>query len=135
MKNSLDRHGIIMKVGITIAVTVVLILAVQDFYQVAEGTKNWISKFTLTWGIPLAGMMFFGVLTFVFGMFYLWVPERVESINRTLAGFRDRLGWLRWPAVLILALIPAKIFLYTPLGFNLTQECPLIKPLTVSQRL
>jgi len=119
MKSSFDRHRIVLQIGITIAVLVVLVLAIQDFYQVAEGTKNWIGKFTLTWGIPLAGMMFFGVLAFGLGMLSLWIPARVESINRTLAGWRDRLGWLRWLVFVVLALIPAKIFLYTPLGFKL----------------
>jgi len=119
MKSSLDRHGIILNIGITTAVLVVLVLAIQDFYQVAEGTKNWIGKFTLTWGLPLAVMMLFGVVAFVVGMLSLWAPERIEPVNRILACWRDRLGLSRWLVFIGLALIPAKIFLYTPLGFKL----------------
>ena len=119
MKSSFDRQRIALRIVVTSAVLVVLVLAIQDFYQVAEGTRNWIGKFTLTWGIPLAGMMLFGGLAFVMGMLSMWIPARVESINRTLAGWRDRIGWLRWLMFVVLALIPAKIFLYTPLGFKL----------------
>ena len=119
MSQVFNRRGLVFQIGITFVVLVVLLLAIQDFYQVAAGTRNWTGKFTITWGIPLAGTMFFGVLAFVFGMLSLWVPERIEPFGRTLAGLRDRLAWLRWLVFIVLALIPAKIFLYTPLGFKL----------------
>ncbi len=119
MNQVFDRRRLALQIGITISVLMVLVLAIRDFYQVAEGTTNWMSKFTITWGIPLAGMIFFGVLAFVFGTLILWMPERIDPHVRTLARWRDRLAGLRWLVFVVLALIPAKIFLYTPLGFKL----------------
>ncbi|MBC8508593.1 MAG: hypothetical protein ISR58_03355 [Anaerolineales bacterium] len=120
MNSSISRQKLIMQISITILILVLLVMAIQDFYQVVQGTTNWVGKFTITWGIPLAGVMFFGLLTIVFGLINLWVPDRVESLRSVLARLRDRLGWLRWLLFVILALIPAKIFIYTPLGFKLT---------------
>lgn len=105
---------------ITLAVLVLLIFAGSDIYAVVEGTQNWIGKFTLTWGLPLAGMMLFGALAVVLGMVNLWLPEKPAGNFTFLARWRDKLGALRWLFFAALALLPAKIFLYTPLGLKLT---------------
>ncbi len=120
MKSSVSRQRLAMQISTTLIVLIVLFLAIQDFYQVVQGTTNWAGKLTITWGIPLAGMMFFGLLAIVFGLSELWIPTRVESLHCTLARWRDRLGWLCWLLFVVLALLPAKIFLYTPLGSKLT---------------
>ncbi len=104
----------------TLAVLVLLFLAGSDFYAVAEGTQNWVGKFTLTWGLPLAGMILFGALAVMLGMANLWLPGKTEKLVAALARTRDKLGPLRWLFFAALALLPAKIFLYTPLGFKLT---------------
>jgi hypothetical protein len=107
------------RVLITAFVIWIVALAAQDFYAVAHGTQNWIGKFTLTWGIALGGIMAAGILAFILGVATLWFPERLSTINQKLATWRDVLGWLRWPLIVILAIIPARVFLYIPLGFKL----------------
>jgi hypothetical protein len=104
------------RVVVTLLTLIILVMAGNDLYTVAWGTRNWAGKFTLTWGLPLGGMILFGVLVFVWGMLALWTPQRVTGFNTWFARQRDRLGWFRWPLVLALALLPAKILLYTPLG-------------------
>lgn len=107
------------RVLVTVGALWVLFLAVQDFYDVAHGTRNWIGKFTLTWGIALGGIMAAGIFCVFLGMTTLWIPDRLAKFNAALATWRDVLGWLRWPLVLILVFIPARVFLYLPLGFKL----------------
>ena len=119
MKWFSDNRIWLYRVLMTALLIWVLVLAAQDFYDVAHGTQNWIGKFTLTWGIALGGIMVAGVLTFILGLATLWFPERLDILNHKLAHWRDYLGWLRWPAILILAIIPAKVYLYLPLGFKL----------------
>ncbi|MBC8332842.1 MAG: hypothetical protein H8E28_12740 [Anaerolineae bacterium] len=114
-----DR-ALMARLLVTFAVLLLLIWAGSDFYAVVEGTQNWIGKFTLTWGLPLAGMILFGVLAIVLGLMNLWLPEKTEQLVVTLARTRDQLGHLRWLIFAALALLPAKIFLYTPIGFKLT---------------
>lgn len=114
-----DVGKIAFRICITAILIVVLYFAVQDFYQVAEGTRNWIGKFTLTWGIALGGIMALGILSFSLGLATLWFPKQLENFNQKLADWRDYLRWLRWPLILVLAIIPAKVLLYIPLGFKL----------------
>ncbi len=118
-KRIAEKRLWIYRVLVTAGVIWVLVLAIQDFYDVAHGTKNWIGKFTLIWGIALGGIMAAGIFSVFLGMATLWFPERLVRFNATLAKWRDYLGWLRWPVVLILAIIPARVFLYLSLGFKL----------------
>ncbi len=119
MRKSANSITIVVRLLVTIVSGLVFILAIRDFSEVARGTMNWVGKFTLTWGIPLAGLMAIGVLAFLWGLLSLWFPSRTHFLNAHLAGWRERLGWLRWPFFVVLAVLPARIFLYTPIGFKL----------------
>lgn len=114
-----DKRLWVYRILVTAGVIWVLVLAIRDFYDVALGTKNWVGKLPLNWGIALAGIMAAGVFSVFLGMATLWFPKRLEKFNTTLAIWRDVLSWVRWPIVLILAFIPARVFLYLPLGFKL----------------
>ena len=120
MKEWTKAQKLVARVIITGLMVLVFALAFRDFYQVAAGTKNWVGKFTLTWGLPLAGLIALGTVSTLWGLAWLWLPDKIASFNRFVAHWRDRLGWLRWPVVVALPLVLAKIFLYTPLGFKLT---------------
>ncbi|MEA3350818.1 MAG: hypothetical protein U9Q82_09375 [Chloroflexota bacterium] len=119
MKNH-SKSKTTMRLLITTLIVVIFTFAFRDFYAVAAGTTNWVGKFTLTWGIPLAGLIVWGTAATIWGLLSLWRPETVSPANRFLSKWRNRIGWLRWPIVVVLALILAKIFLYTPLGLKLT---------------
>ena len=120
MKDWTKTRALAARLIITVLIGLIFALAFRDFYQVAAGTQNWVGKFTLTWGVPLAGLIFLGTISTLWGFLWLWLPQRVAPVNRFVALWRDRLSLLRWPIVVGLPLILAKIFLYTPLGFKLT---------------
>jgi hypothetical protein len=42
--------------------------------------------------------------------------EQTEAVHRALRKLRAGMGMLRWPAIFVVALIPAVLLLYTPLG-------------------
>ena len=104
----------------SLALLGLVVLGVSEFRQVAAGTQNWIGKFTLTWGLALAGMGLAGVGMFAWALGMIWVPEKLEGASRYLSKARNLTGWFRWILILLVAFIPAKILLYTPLGFKLT---------------
>jgi len=114
-----DR-ALMARLLVTFAVLLLLVFAGSDFYAVVEGTQNWIGKFTITWGLPLAGMMLFGTLAVALGLTSLWLPQKTDDLVVALARSRDKLGPLRWLFFAALAFLPAKIFLYTPLGYKIT---------------
>jgi hypothetical protein len=120
MKEWTKAQKLVARVIITGLMVLVFALAFRDFYQVAAGTQNWVGKFTLTWGLPLAGLIALGIVSTFWGLAWVWLPGKIAPLNRFVARWRDWLGWLRWPLVIALPLILAKIFLYTPLGFKLT---------------
>jgi hypothetical protein len=120
MRDPVGRLKIVGRLSVTLLIVVILVLAVQDFYGVAKGTQNWIGKFSLTWGTALAGLTFLGLLTLIYGMLNLWAVRRISVLNDGVARVRDRLGWFSWLIIFVISFIPAKIFLYTPLGEKLT---------------
>lgn len=115
-----ESWNIIIRSLLSLLLIGIIVFGVLDFYQVAAGTQNWVGKFTLTWGLAIAGMTGVGMAAFGWGMLSLWIPERLQSANQRLAKVRNALGWSRWLLVVLIGFIPAKIFLYTPLGFKLT---------------
>ncbi len=104
----------------TLFVAGLLFLAGRDFYGAVEGTQNWAGKFTITWGMPLAALMLFGLVAMVLGLLNIWLPHKTEAVFQTMARYRDKLGLLRWVICAALAYLPAKIFIYSPIGFKLT---------------
>jgi len=120
MKSPLGSQKTAIRVVATILIFFVSFLAIQEIYQVANGTQNWVGKFTLTWGLALAGLILFGMMVLFVGMINLWGLQWGTVINRHIANLRDYLSRYRWIFAAIAAFIPAKIVLYTPLGFKFT---------------
>jgi len=119
MKPPGGLQKILFRILLTILSVSVLTLGFLDFYDVAAGTRNWIGKFTLTWGVALAGLTTLGIFFFLLGLLNLWEVRWIYPVNARLATIRDRFGWVSWLLALAIALIPTKIFLYTPLGLKL----------------
>lgn len=120
MKKSVGYQVIFCRLIITVLIVVIVILTCIELYEVADGTRNWVGKFSLTWGLALIGLIGSGLLVSGWGLLNLWAPKRFTYINQRFTNFRGVIGWFGWVLAGLLAVIPAKIFMYTPLGFKLT---------------
>ena len=106
------------RILLTICLIVLLGFGTLEFIQVAGSTNNWVGSFTLTWGLALFGLVGLFVCGFVWGLLNVWFQEKTRSFNHWVVKAREGLHWLRWPLALVVAFVPTKIFLYTPLGFK-----------------
>ena len=94
-----------------------LVRAGQEFFDAAWGPGNWLGLFLPKWG-----MMFFAFVILSvagWGMF-AWALMRPERASAALGGVgraRERIGFLRWPLLLLAAIVPPWLFQYSYLGF------------------
>lgn len=117
-----DWQELIFRVVATLLTLGVFLFAGQDLVRVGSSTSNWIATFSITWGIPLAGLLVFGVVIILWVLLRLWAPGVLAPIERPVIGLRERIGALRWLLIAFLAIYPAKLLLYTHVGFTLDQE-------------
>ena len=113
-------HKWILPSLITIFLSVVLAFTFIEVYNLASSTRNWTANFTLTWGLFLSVLLFIGLFVFITVIINLWSSNWAKWINDTLVIIRERFKWFNWILVLILPLLPTKIFLYSPLGLKLS---------------
>jgi len=118
-KRFLEDQTLFRQVVITIFVIVLISLGIQDFYLDIQSSERLIDNLSVSWSIPLAGLILLGVLGFLWAMLNIWVPGKVAKINLVAIHVRKKLGLSRWLIVAVLAIFPAVILLYSPVGFKL----------------
>jgi hypothetical protein len=98
----------------------ILLSAVQELYLNIPGAGPWLGKLTPKWMILFTGMCAFSVLALAGIAICIWFPERTTRAYKFLIRGRESLKWLRWPLVILIALVPIVYFLYTDLGGIIT---------------
>ena len=112
-KNSL---AIVIKVIASALAGFILFKAAQEYYLYAPVLGTWLGKLSPKWALTFGGIALFCIAVFIVVLIILWLPEKAKAFEPRLAAWRERLGWLRWPLAMGLALLPAWFFLFTYWG-------------------
>jgi len=120
MKDSTGTRKTAYRITTSLLILLVAGLSSAELFDATQGTQNWVGKFTLTWGAALAGLVLIGFVIVVYALLQIWGVVWSSRVNTTLIEFRNKIGRIGWVFIPLLALLPAKIFLYTPLGEKLT---------------
>jgi hypothetical protein len=98
----------------------ILARAVQEFYLSVPSTGHWLGKLTPKWMILLIGLCALSVLALAGIAILIYFPEKTTHTKQVIIRLRGTLKWLRWPLVILIALVPAIYFLYIDLGGIIT---------------
>lgn len=116
----IDRQNLLFRLVATLLAGALFIPSVSDWLQVLGATSNYFADFSITWGIPLAGLLVFAVLVFIWVLLALWLPALVNQLSRPVIWVRERLGLLRWLVIAYLLIFPARVLLFTNIGVMVT---------------
>jgi hypothetical protein len=94
------------------AVAILFGLAVHEVYLLGRGTGVWWFHFSPSWASAFclsaaAALIGLGLL-----WLGLWMPDRLKQPLQRLTDLREKLGWVRWPLILILLIVPAWVYHY-----------------------
>ena len=96
-----------------------LFRAGEELFNAAWGSGNWLGLFLPKWG---AMFFAFGSVSIAGWGMLAWAlirPERVEAALGPVGSARERIGFLRWPLVALVAVIPPWLFQYSLVGLVL----------------
>jgi hypothetical protein len=96
------------------------VLGGYDLIKVVTNTKNLVANVSLTWGLLLLFLIGLSLLLFLFVAINIYSVSWLQPINDQITKVRNRMGWACWLLVIIFALIPSKLFLYSPIGLKFT---------------
>jgi hypothetical protein len=101
---------------ITFVALLLLLAAGAEVFRLSWGSGDWLGRISLKWGVALLGFLLIFAALYLVVLAALWRPDRIAPLEQALAAFRERLGWLRWPLVFLVACAPAWFFLFGPWG-------------------
>ncbi|MEK6752820.1 MAG: hypothetical protein AABZ00_11210 [Chloroflexota bacterium] len=110
MKKNFDRFSIL------IIFIYLIVKSCFGFQNIAWGTGTWRGEYSLKWGAAFLVYMAVGVCAIVLAIFLLWRQERFQSLFDRMTAFRERMGYMRWLAALLVFIAPVWFFQYTPWG-------------------
>jgi len=90
-----------------------------EFWNITWGTGDWLGQFSFKWALVFLAFALFSILCLNIIFAALWRYEAISLRLQPIASFRNRLGWLGWPLVIILLIAPAWILQYTAWGLIL----------------
>jgi hypothetical protein len=87
-----------------------------DFFDIAQGTGNWIEKFSMTWALffLIYCILSLTILLLLFSV--IWWDQNYIKIARNLIIFRGAIRPGRWLIVFLVFIFPVWFFQFTVLG-------------------
>jgi hypothetical protein len=113
------QHNI-LRTGLSIFLGIILVLGGYDLVKIMTSTKNLLEKISLTWGLLLFFIVGFSLLLYFYIVVNIFSAHWIQPFNVQIIKVRNRIGWVCWLVVLIFALIPPKLFLYSPIGLKIS---------------
>jgi hypothetical protein len=95
---------------------VTLVRAGQDFFSAAWGSGNWLGLFLPKWGLAFFAFAAASLVGWAGLAWGLASPGKLAAVSGPVVNGRERLGLLRWPLILVVAIVPAWMFQYSDLG-------------------
>ncbi|MBI5823954.1 MAG: hypothetical protein HZB18_08015 [Chloroflexi bacterium] len=86
------------------------------FQKIAFGTGILLGGYSLKWGAAFVIYVVVCIFMAAFSALALWQREILQPIVEKLIAFRERLGHVRWLAVLLVFISPLWFFQFTPWG-------------------
>lgn len=96
-----------------------LVRAGEELFHVAWGAGTWLGLFLPKWGMMFFAFVILSIAGWGGLAWALTQPERASTALGPLGGVRERLGFLRWPLILFVAIIPPWLFQYSLTGLVL----------------
>ena len=94
--------------------------AAGQVHRVAWGTGSWLGEYSLKWGLGFFAFCGLCVFVFVLAALIAYAPQKLEGVSNGLVRFREKIGILRWPLIVLLVIAPIWLFQYTYWGMVLT---------------
>lgn len=93
-----------------------LVAAGFEIFDLAWETGFFIGRISSKWAAALGGYIVLALLVLYALGLQLRQPARTERFWARALEVRERLGWLRWPLALVVALLPGWFVFYADLG-------------------
>jgi hypothetical protein len=100
----------------TILLGCIAALAALEFYRALPSLALVLGKNTLEWRLAISGIVVFLVLFFFDLLFLVWFPEKSKQIAKSIIALREKLKSFRWFLAVLVAGLPALVFLYFSFG-------------------
>lgn len=110
----------LIRVSALLLSALILFGAAGQVHLVAWGTGDWLGEYSLKWGLGFFAFCGFCVLLFVLAALVAYAPQKLQGVLTWLVRFRERIGILRWPLIVLLIIAPIWLFQYTYWGMVLT---------------
>lgn len=94
----------------------VMSAACFDFFDIAQGTGNWLGEIALTWGILFVVYCMISLIVMIVLLYVLWHDQNYMDIMHNLVAFREKLGFWRWPLVFFIFTFPIWLFQFNVWG-------------------
>jgi len=104
------------RLGSIALATSLLTAAGYEFYNITWGTGVWLGEFSLKWGLAFLLFLVLAVAMLQSIILILWRNETILSLLSRLAGFRNKLGILRWLFAVAVLILPVWMLQYTAWG-------------------
>jgi hypothetical protein len=87
-----------------------------DFFDIAQGTGNWMGEVALTWGILFFIYCIVSMIVIFMLLYVLWHDQKHVTVMSKLLVFRERIGSWRWFLVFFVFIFPVWLFQFSVLG-------------------
>lgn len=102
--------------GWWLLVAALLVAAGFEVFDLAWETGFFIGRISSKWAAAFGGYILLALAALYALALQVGQPARTSRFWARVADLRERLGWLRWPLALVLALLPGWFAFYAELG-------------------
>jgi len=100
----------------TLTILLVFFFAARDILGSGWGSGHWFGKLSEKWAILLTVVYAIMVSLAGLAVIGLYLPDRLKRLSEKLLALRQRLGFWRWPSLLLSAFLPTWFVFYSPWG-------------------
>lgn len=128
----LQNRSWLLRILVSLVIGYVLLVVSVRFYRAIPYLEGLFAKISSEWDTIFYAWILIAFIAFSVGMLVIWSPDKRMLFKNWMIRWRERMGWLRWPIIFMIALFPTYLHLYTLLGNVLTGPYPRLLSLAVS---